>query len=146
MNQRTRLIGYCAAAGFLGGMLASIVLAIWVGKDSFRVFLGVPFVVIFLFPILGAVLAAAIGSVFSPESFGPLQGLVVSILAFIAFVLCHGIISAIWNYYPGSNIVMVAAAVFGADLIFGSILVGWVLAVVGLLTGAAFRRSNRNAL
>ena len=119
MNQRTRLVGYCAAAGFLGGMLASIMLAFWVGKDSFRVVLGVPFVVIFLFPILGAVLAAAIGKVFNPESFGPLQGLFVSILAFITFSLCHGIISAIWNYYPGSNIVMVAATVFGADLIFG---------------------------
>ena len=135
MKLNQKLFTYYFLAGLIGGIGGSVFLWFFVGPEHSYVVLGFRQSWFFyLFPFVGAVLSGLIAVWLSSPTFGPARGAAVSFLAFLAFNLILGMIG------PAG-----VAGFLGFSL-FGFILFGWALVLIGGVTGWLVKRSNRSAL
>jgi len=135
MKLNQKLFTYFFLAGLIGGIGGSVFLWFFVGPENSYVVLGFRQSWFFyLFPFVGAILPGLIAVLVSGPTFGSARGAAVSFLAFLGFNLILGMIG------PAG-----LAGFFGFSL-FGFILFGWALVLVGCVTGWLVKRSNRSTL
>ena len=124
-------------AGLIGSLVGTLVLWVFLGgPDTEDLELGVRATLglnspkpLFVFPIVGTILAIVWTLPFRPNTFGTAQGILVSLLAFTTF--CGGL--ALFSPAFGAS--------FMAYLFFGTFLVGWVQSVIGGYTGSRYNKS-----
>lgn len=140
MTQRRRLAVFFAVAGLLGGASASVFLKYIVGPGALvSLFLyGEEPRLLLVFPFIGALLAAAWSTCFTAASFGPSQG---TLVAFLSFETICALVAARRSTDLGLFLL-----IFVDASLFGFILVGWAVVLIGTLAGHLFRSSARGAL
>lgn len=128
MTERNLLISFFAFAGFTGALVSTLFLYKFVGPEHSRVVLGFrQHWLWFTFPIVGAALSAFWARICYEGDFGILRGALVSLYAFVSFCALLSLI----GMGPG--------ALF-AFVLFGFMLVGWPLVLLGGATGWLYRR------
>jgi hypothetical protein len=117
-----------SAVGFVGAAGAGTFLWLFVGPEHSLAVLGVRHPWLFsVFPVAGATLAAIWSGCFNASKFGAAQGALVAFLAFLSFcALLSPLVGAgLWG--------------FAGFSVFGFILFGWLLVLLGALAGHYFR-------
>jgi hypothetical protein len=135
VNPKRHLAALFGLVGFLGGAISALFLWNFISPQHPYVVIGLEDPRTFLlFPFVGALLAAAWTTVFSPRGFGAVLGAIVALLAFVTF--CALVASfgdgGLWGFL--------------AFTFFGLILFGWSLVLLGALAGWYFGRSSQRAL
>ncbi|MEQ8693947.1 MAG: hypothetical protein RIC85_01290 [Gammaproteobacteria bacterium] len=122
--------------------MGAFVLTRFIEPEFFPVVIAIPYEWIWLFPVAGAAATVVVTSRFDPDNFGPFNGLVAGALSYILFCAIHGAMATVSsiNTYGDISALGIGPAIFLADLMFGTILVGWGAPVVGLLAGAIYKR------
>lgn len=129
MSERNLLLSYFALAGLVGGLGATLFLWRFVGPEKSGVVLGFTQSWLwFAFPAVAAVLSAFWARLFGERNFGLRQGALVSFLSFVTFCAILSLVG------PGGP------WAFFAFSLFGFVLMGWVLVLLGALTGWLFQR------
>ena len=142
MTIKQRIFMYFFAAGFLGGLAGTGFLWYALGSDNSYLILGFRERWIFYaFPFVGALLSGFWAVSLLVPDFGAVRGAAASLLAFLTFNLVLVLLGpAGFNggFIAGINGLL--SVVFGYTL-FGFIMFGWALVVIGVITGWLFKRS-----
>lgn len=131
------LIFYFTVAGLVGGFGATYYLWSALGPEQGNVVLGPKHSAmalsfsktwfLLIYPIAGAALAAFWARLFRGPGFGLLRGAFVAFMAFLSFCALLSLVSG--NFF-----------LFFTLSFYGFIIVGWVLVLVGAITGWLYRR------
>jgi hypothetical protein len=135
MNPRRRLAAHFALVGFLGGAISAVFLWNFISPQHPYVVIGLKHTWTFvLFPFVGALVAAAWTTVFSPQGFSAVLGAIVALLAFVTFCALVAMVGdgGLWGFL--------------AFTFFGLILFGWGLVLLGAIAGWYFGRGAQSAL
>ncbi len=140
---------FVALSGFLGGLCAYILLLWFIGVDYFPAVLGIPALYGFIFPLLSAAIGVGVSQVFNPKNFGAVQGALVVMLSFVVFCFCYGLFGFILMLLEGSPSDLYLLALIWMPLrliMFGSVIVGWALVLIGAVFGMLFRAHSNKEL
>jgi hypothetical protein len=137
---RPRIFLVSSILGFVGGVLATAVLWLVFGPDSFdsELFIGPPEVT-YTFPYVGGLLAGVWATILASRSFGPLRGAQSAALAFVSF----NVILALFNlvpFYSGGELASALFWVVWSHTLTGFVLFGWALVAIGAFGGWIIQR------
>ena len=137
-------------AGMVGGAFGAVsllILALFIGVKNFRLVIALPFALALTFPILGACASMIAVYRFDPYRFGAMQGAVAATLAFILFALFHAVLASVYALLrmKSPHELLIGPSIFLADLMFGTLLVGWAAPIIGAGAGAIYKRRTENA-
>lgn len=148
MNKKGRLIISAGVIGAIYGIIALAILIHFVGPKYFFVVIAIPFEACFLIPLLSGISGILSARNLDPKKFGPFEGFTAAIVAYLWFTLFHGIAAASFGLALSGQVVslLMLPAIFGADLFFGTILIGWTVPIIGVCVGVIYKRFVQHAL
>jgi len=125
---------YCALIGFVQGLIA-----LWPVLERLDKSYNTPYIpfwwAILAFPFFGTICAVALSSVFDPEKFGVIRGLILSVEIFFAFCLVVSVVSIVQAAGTIEAVFIIPLVVIA----FGALWVGWLMLPVGGFIGLAYR-------
>ncbi|MEN8213765.1 MAG: hypothetical protein ABFR19_05315 [Pseudomonadota bacterium] len=144
MKPKCDLITFSGIAGFAGGACATGFLFLFYGTKGIGLMLYLPPLAVLFFPLGSALVAAVVSTIFDPNNFGSVQGVLLALSSFALLCVLFGWIQAVRLWYPGSSIVESVFMLPFTFLFFGIVLVGWIILPIGAIFGSLYKkRSNR---
>lgn len=129
MNFLSRLFVCFFLAGAISGLVISVVLFFFVGKEHMATVLGIDFTVVAVTPLLTGLTAGLLSQVFQGSGFGVLRGVGVAVVSFVMVCGILAIISGeIFRFF--------------GYLLFGGILFGWIVVIAGGTAGWLQKRTE----
>jgi hypothetical protein len=148
MSPRTQLILRSAVFGFVGGLVILVFFVNKVGAENWSLVFLQPFEVSVLFPLLSAVAAALVAARFDPFKVRWPQGVVLALYTFILFTVLQGVLNGVYVMLAEGSFWLGAATfivTIFADVFFGTIIVGWIIVLLGSILGFTHsRRLNKS--
>ena len=132
MNQKPKLFIYFSVAGLIAGSLGWLFLFSMYSPESRQYMFGIKHQSIYLaLPVIASLVSGITATLLNSPNFGAKQGILTALLAFLIYNIIVAIIG------------QTGFAGFFAFTFFGGIILGWVLLLIGGITGWLLNHSNK---
>jgi len=141
-NQR-RLQGYSAGAAFIAALFSLLFLSFYM-RPWFEYYFQLPPLAVPLLALLAGGISGVISRRFDPNAFGIAHGMWLATQTFILFCLIHAVLFTLITKGAEGNfeaMLWYIILMSFSNLLYGGLLVGWLVLITGALYGFLYRRT-----